>query len=403
LKLICSDFIITCNSNFDIITDGAILYDKKIIKIEKKETLLEQYRGIEVIYLGENSIIMPSFVNAHLHLEFSSNKTTLKYSDFMLWLGSVIKHREELIEKLGNTIEVELKKLLKSGTGTIGAISSYGFDLEYLVKSPIKKVYFSEAIGSKADMVDALYSDFTSRFYQAQKYESDIFKNAVAIHSPYSIHPIFIKKVLELVKENDSLISTHLLESRAEREWLEESKGDFKEFFKNFLNQDRAITDIDEFLSHFKNFKTLFVHNLEAKCEYFKDMPKAHIISCPRSNRLLNNRVLDEKFLESFDISIATDGLSSNSSLNMFDELRAFIYSYPSINLKELAKEAILSSTKYPAEALGFNNGELSEGRASDFITLILPDRSDIDDLLVNLILQTDEVNSIYIDGEIIC
>lgn len=399
MKLVSSDFIITCNNEFEIIQNGAILFDEKIIEIGDKRELRKKFNDIELIELEPNSVIMPSFVNAHLHLEFSSNKTTLKYSNFMQWLNSMIKNREELIEKLGDKIEVELKRLLRTGTGTIGAISSYGFELEYLVKSPIKKLYFSEALGSKADMIDALYSDFLNRFYQAQKYESKIFKNGIAIHSPYSIHPIFIKKVLEIAKKEQVLVSTHFLESRAEFDWLSDSKGEFKDFFKNFLNQDRAITSISEFLNHFRDIKTLFVHNLEAKIDDFKDLSEFEIISSPRSNRLLNNKILDKSFLDRFDISIATDGLSSNSSLSMFDELRAFIYSYSDINLKELSKIAILSATKNPAKALGFNNGELSIGKDSDFITITLPDKSEIDDLLVNLILHTKEVDEIFING----
>jgi hypothetical protein len=51
----------------------------------------------------------------------------------------------------------------KTGTTTIGAISSYSFDLEPCVKSPINTVFFCEVIGSKGDMVDTLFADFKNR------------------------------------------------------------------------------------------------------------------------------------------------------------------------------------------------------------------------------------------------
>jgi aminodeoxyfutalosine deaminase len=108
---------------------------------------------------------MPGLINAHVHLEFSANKTTLKYGNFVEWLFSVIEHREELIEKATKElIDAELKTMLQNGTTTIGAISSYGLELPSCVASPLNVVYFTEVLGSKPEMIDTLFTDFVQNY-----------------------------------------------------------------------------------------------------------------------------------------------------------------------------------------------------------------------------------------------
>jgi len=91
LKIINASYILTCNDNFDILENSAICFDKTIVEIDKLEILERKYPEAEVICLQKNSVIMPGLINPHVHLEFSANKTSLKYGSFITWLNSVIK------------------------------------------------------------------------------------------------------------------------------------------------------------------------------------------------------------------------------------------------------------------------------------------------------------------------
>src|SRR5574344_2766265 len=169
MKIISASYIVTLDNDFKVIEDGAVLFDDKIIEVSKASIIKEKYPNIEILELEQNSVLMPGLINSHIHLEFSANKTTLKYGSFYSWLNSVIRHREKLIDKAKTSlITQELKKLLKTGTTTIGAISSYSFDLEACLKSPINTIFFCEVIGSKADMIDTLFTDFKARLKVAQ-------------------------------------------------------------------------------------------------------------------------------------------------------------------------------------------------------------------------------------------
>ena len=405
MKIITADYILTSNDRFEIIENGAIVFDKKIKDIGTQNFIFNKYKNLEVIKGEKNSCLMAGMINLHTHLEFSGNKTTLKYGNFTNWLNSVIKNRDDLIEKCKDECyKKALNKILKTGTTFIGATSSYGFDLNSCVNSDLKVMFFNEVIGSKGEMVDLLYQDFLNRYENSKRFSSDKFFPSIAIHSPYSVHPILIKKVLEIVKDENLLVSTHFLESEAELDWLNTSAGELKGFFNNFLNQKESLTTPIEFLKLFRELNTIYIHSVMANNEELKEIKNQnnHIIHCPVSNRLLNNNSLDLNNLKNInlDFALATDGLSSNNSLSLFEEMRSSLFIHTEIDVNELAKQLILSVTNIPAKIVNKNIGSLEIGKCSDFIILNLPDKCDIEDLATQVILHTKFVKNLFIDGK---
>ena len=407
MKIISANWIVTCDENDSIIKNGAIVFDDKIIEIDSLDEIEKKYPNIEIKKLENNSVLMPGLINSHVHLEFSGNSTTLKYGNFYSWLNSVIKFREELINKADKKlISLKLEKMKRTGTTTIGAISSYSFELEACLKSPINKVFFCEVIGSKGDMIDTLFADFKSRLNNAKKFASKNFIPAIAIHSPYSVHPFLVRETLNLARNENLAVSSHFLESREEFEWLHKDEGSFLEFFKNFLNQEKAVSKPMEFLNLFSNIKNLsFTHCVEASnndLEKIKELG-ASINHCVTSNRLLNNTKLDLSKLQKIPFTIGTDGLSSNNSLSMFDELRNALMIHSDKNIVEFSKLLLKAATVNGAIALGLNKGSLQKDFDADMITFYLPDEiEDKDDLAMQVILHTKFVDKIIIGGEFV-
>ena len=405
MKIISANWIVTCDENDSIIKDGAIVFDDKIIEIDSLDKIEKKYPNIEINKLENNSVLMPGLINSHVHLEFSGNSTTLKYGNFYSWLTSVIKHREDLINKADKKlISLKLEKMKRTGTTTIGAISSYSFDLEACLKSPINKVFFCEVIGSKGDMIDTLFADFKSRLNNAKKFASKNFIPAIAIHSPYSVHPFLVRETLNLARNENLAVSSHFLESREEFEWLHKDEGSFLEFFKNFLNQEKAVSKPMEFLNLFSNIKNLsFTHCVEASnndLEKIKELG-ASINHCVTSNRLLNNTKLDLDRLGEIPFTIGTDGLSSNNSLSMFDELRNALMAHYDKNVIEFSKKLIKAATLNGSRALGLNKGVIGKDFDSDIISFSLPDNlEDVEDLYMQIILHTKFVDNVIIGGE---
>jgi len=407
MKILCADYILTCNDDFEIIKDGAICFEDRIVEIGKADEVIENNPYAKVKKLSPNSVIMPSLVNTHVHLEFSANKTTLIYGDFIKWLQSVVTKRDILKKSCEiSCYESAIDEMLESGVLIFGAVSSFGDDMEVCFEAPQRVVYFNEVLGSNPDMIEENRLDFDKRVQKSFKYANESFIPALSVHAPYSTHPLLTKYVTELAKKDDLLISTHFMESLAEREWLDTGAGDFKEFLGFFSKDVKPMYLAMEYLTLFEECKTLFVH---ANCANEKELEKiasqnASISHCLVSNRVLNNPLLNLKNIAQKDIPlcIGTDGLSSNVSLNIWDELRSALFAHMEFDVLKLAKSLLIAATRNGAYALGLEDSAYLEvGNKADMISIALPGIvEDQGQLPLELILHTKKVKSGYINGE---
>jgi len=401
LKIISADYILTCNDDFEILQNSAICFDKKILDIDKLEILSEKYPQAEVLELPKNSVIMPGLINPHVHLEFSANKTSLKYGSFMTWLNSVIEKRDDLLGLCSDeAIEKQLKIMQKSGTTSFGAISSFGNDFEACTKTPQRVVFFTEILGSRPDSVDILFEDFKSRLRVSQDNENERLIPAISIHSPYSTHPILARNALDIARKNGYVVSTHFMESKAEREWLDSGKGEFNDFFNNFAPNSKPMSNPSDFIELFYGCKTLFTHCVQANEREIKKIKKTggSITHCPVSNRLLGIGRLKIEKIDKKMLNLGTDGLSSNISLNLWDEMRMALMLHHKDDVDKLAPLLLKMVTTNAANALNLDAGEIKKQKYADFIVCDID--SDIKTLPLNLILQTKFTKATYINGE---
>ncbi len=382
----------------------SIAFDTYIRAIVQLHELLEQFPEAEFVETPLHSMVMPGLINPHVHLEFSGNKETLKYGSFMEWLSSVIEHREDLVGACDNSVMMdECEAMLRSGITTFGAISSFGNELEVCEKAAQRVVFFNELIGSNAQYADMLYADFMERVSASMSCDNaSRITPAIAIHSPYSVHPIILQKAVNVAKQHKLPLSAHFLESQAEREWLENGEGELKGFFEKYFNTSTPVTNITEFMHAFDSYPTHFTHCVQATAEELTYLAnKGHSIAhCPRSNRYLGCGRLAIEDLK-LPFSVATDGLSSNDSLNIFDELRAALLLHNDIPIQELATTLLKSVTSDAADILGLDCGKIEKNKLADFAIVTLretPKRAE--ELALWTVLHTKEVSAVYIEGE---
>ena len=384
----------------------AVAFDKKIQAIDTVENLQNLYPNATVEIQEENSVLYPGFINTHVHLEFSANKTTLQYGEFMPWLDSVIQNREELVGSCSNEVMMNAcQEMMHSGVTTFGAISSFGTELEVCTQTPQKVIFFNELIGSNATTADMLYADFLERLAESKNCVNKGIIPAIAIHSPYSVHPIVLQRAIAVAKKERLPLSAHFLESQAERQWLEKGEGAFLEFFQKFFSTSIPVSNIDEFMNAFNSVPTHFTHAVQATKEELDFLSnKGHSIAhCPRSNRLLGcGRLAIETLIQNnMPFTTATDGLSSNNTLSILDELRAALMLHHLAPLEELASLLMKSITSNPAEIFSLNSGKIEVGKDADFACVTLPAKpSTLKSIALQTILHVNEVDAVWISGK---
>ena len=388
-----------------ILVDKAIAFDKSILKIDDLESLKIEFPNYQILESRPNSFLMAGLINSHTHLEFSHHTTEYDYGTYISWLNSVVKNFSTLSQKgSGEKMSNTLKEMISSGTTTIGAISSQSLDFEPLKDSPIRKIIFNEIIASQPHQVDSLFQLFLGRLEESENLKDEKFIPAIAIHSPFSVHKIVIRKILEIAKKRDYLVSTHFMESQAERNWLDSESGEFKDFYKKNYGVAKKFTTAEYFLSQFDEVQTIFTHCNYLNQNELKQISKYnHSIShCPVSNRLLGGRKLDLDKLENLNIdwNVSTDGLSSNYSINLFDELRTALFIHESKNVENFAFELLNSVTKIPAKQLKLNSGDIAIGKDSDLILIQLESQFDkVEKIPLHLILNGYPVYKTFIFG----
>lgn len=396
-------YIFLCDEAFSILQNKAFVFDERLIEFGDFEPLAHKYPQATLIKTPPNSLILPAFINAHTHLEYSANSYALHYGDFLGWLNSVMNSREKLSQKAKLTlIKNILHKMMKSGTGTIGEISSFGTDLKACVQSPIRVVFFNEILGVNEAGNEAKQKEFLARFEKSKKFKSKLFIPALSLHSTYSTNEKLARFLINLAQKEDLLISAHFLESKEEAKWLKNGTGAFKKWLKFAEKKPRPHYSAQSFVRLFKGQRTLFTHCVWADDFELFDKNLHFITHCAFSNRLLSQKTfaLKEALQSEVSVHLGTDGLSSNISLSMLDEMRANLLIHKDFaDLAELAKSLLLMATRNGAKALNLELGELKAGKIADF-SVFKVEECDLTQLPLQFILNAKKASKLFIQGK---
>ncbi|RDU64212.1 metal-dependent hydrolase [Helicobacter didelphidarum] len=366
MRIIGASFVMTCNQAWDIFYNGGVVIDEEhIIEVGIFEELKKKYCHCDFVFY-KNHILLPAFINAHIHFEFSKNDTSFDYGGFGAWLDSVMNNRGEVLKNNVQAIQSAIQTQKKNGVGSVCAISSYDLDLKLLLDSKLKVIYCHEVLGALEQDFEKQAISISTRLEKSLAYKSQSFFPALALHAPYSVNPKIAQYVIDLALKYNLLVSTHFLESQAELEWLTMQSGYFQHFYNTYFQIKNAKPHftIDNFLSLFHGVRTLFVHCLYADDTLQRQILDAHhIISCPRSNLLLNAKMGN-------NIIIATDGKSSNIDVSLLNEARYTLFTQlatcKDIDIEILSIKVLQAITCNPARALGLNNGVLEIGKSAD-------------------------------------
>ena len=334
----------------------------------------------KVIDLGD-SILMPGFINAHIHLELNwIRRKLIPFNSFSSWLTQIINLKKQVFGKeiIINSVKKSLKESIDSGVTTIGQISSYnGLDFKEIIRSKIRTVYFFEVTNSTVSNIDKNF--FKKLTNLNRKNTKGMINLRLFPHSIYSLDTQKLENLLEIAQNKKIDLGIHLSESRDEIRLIQKKKNDLENIIFPLLKEKPKIkTKNNSPLSYLNNLnkkklKILLVHMNNLIKEDLKILMKEQygVVLCPRSNLFLSQKLPDLNFFLKYkNVGVGTDGLSSNFSTNFLDEIR-FLYLHSKKFAKKDCEQIILEkATIGGARALGIDNmiGTIEKNKKADLI-----------------------------------
>jgi cytosine/adenosine deaminase-related metal-dependent hydrolase len=234
----------------------------------------------------------------------------------------------------------------------------------------------------------------------------------LAPHSVYTLSQNALSFVAKLAKEKDLFLTIHLAESRAESELIMYGRGPLTNFLSRYQLDTVPPEGCGMSSAAYLRECGILDNRLVASHGVWVDDEDLKLLRdrgvgialCVRSNHFLKNgrAPLAQIKSQGIHFGIGTDSLASNSSLDLFEELRFFKSRYQGFSDEELLKMITISS----AEALGMSEmiGSIEKGKKADLVVMQLKRTVDPSEVFQYLIDEggREDVLLSLVDGKVI-
>jgi len=385
---------------------SVVISGDEVIDLGNKDDIRQKYKDFTEVHLGKG-ILLPGFINGHVHLELGWTQGKIgKFEDFTQWLTSIInlKANDKVTdERIKQSVKDGLLTLIRTGVSTVGEISSYdGLDKDIIYSSGIRAIIFEELFDRHIDIVDD------------KKYEKgDLIETRPFPHAPYSCSPELLKKIFSLAYKRGVSVGIHLAESEEESLFVRCETNKIEEQIYTLINKERyerpfAENPLDYIKKYDNELQTKLTivhatHLSDGEVDELKEK-NVGIIVCPRSNHNLKVGTPPlAKLTELKRLGLATDGLSSNHSLDYFEEMRTLYELLSHIRSNSPSFQTVYLATLGGARALFIEDrvGSIEEGKKADLIFISYDEKPD-DPYLYVIYANKDKLKINMVNGKVI-
>lgn len=389
------------NENFEIEKNMYVGTKADRIAYIGREMPKEDYG---TIYDGNGKLLMPGFVNSHAHSPMSLMRgygENLKLQD---WLEQRIYPFED---KLDSNAVYWGTTLAMAESLKFGIVSTS--DMYYFIDDMVKAVVDSGAKANISRAIVCFNDDTIWNLPSMKEMERTVkaYHNGAggrilmdsSLHAEYTNTPKSARELAEYTKELGINMHVHLSETQFEHE---ECKKKYGMTPAQFLNK-AGIFDTPTTAAH-----CVWLED----CDYEILKEKGvNVASNPVSNMKLASGICNvPKLLENgINVSIGTDSVASNNSLNFMEEMKLFAMA-SKVKLSDptaiTPKEAIYAATYGGALGQGrLDCGKIKEGFKADLIVVDInqPNMHPIHNLLNNIVYSgSGEVMMTMVDGKVL-
>jgi cytosine/adenosine deaminase-related metal-dependent hydrolase len=339
--------------------------------------------GGALLDLGD-AAILPGWVNAHTHLEFSDLAAPLGSAGMPLptWIRAVVARRRAADAKPASAVLQGLHESLAAGVTALGEIATTDWRSALAAHGtgmPEVQMFF-ELIAARSDRVPAAAAA-AQAFLQAAAVSESI-GAALSPHAPYTVHPELLRQLITLSQQSKVPLAMHLAESPEELELLATGGGPFADMLRDFgawqAGTSARLPRIRNYLEHLARApRALVVHGnylADDEIEFLaQHAATMSVVYCPRTHDYFGHapyplaRMLDA----GVPMALGTDSRSSNPDLDLLAEMRFVRDHHPALSAQQIVRLGTIDG----ARALGFANrlGTLSVGKLASLAVVQLP------------------------------
>ncbi len=308
-----------------------------------------------------NGILIPGMVNTHCHIELSHLKGCFRQASGMAgFIKQINELRLNCDEKSRKTaIEENMKLLYMQGVSAMADISNCDESFEIKSGSPIYTRTFLEVFGTEDKDVEEIIRNVKSLNEKAENFGIDA---APTPHACYTSSKRLIATVSELGLES-GFLSYHSEESDEEMDMIRYGTGALSEDYRSRKLSTPEVYGKNPLVYYIDALKErtgtpvegniLLVHNTftdSDSIEYAKKHLKSPFWAlCPRSNIFINRALppVNLMMAHGLKLTIGTDSLSSNTSLDMISEMYTIQKYFTTVPLEEIIKWSTLNGAEF--------------------------------------------------------
>jgi len=371
--LLAHGLVLTMDQNFTLFPDGAVaIQGDQVAAVGSADALLATAQADEVIDC-RGAIVMPGLINGHCHAPMTLLRGLADDLRLDVWLhGYMMPVERQFVDpefcRLG--ARLACAELIRSGVTCFADMYYFEAEVAATVAEIGMRAVCAETI-LKFPAPDApTYEDSLaySREFIARWRNHPLIRPAVGPHAPYTATPEMLAAAVELAREFDVPLLTHLCETAVE---VEEALRTWEMSPIRWAREQGMFKAPHVAAAH-------CVHADEAELRILA-RAGAGVVHNPTSNLKLASGVAPvPRMLElGLAVGIGTDGTASNNDLDMFEEIRLAALIAKGVSGDPLAvpaRQALAMATVGGARALGIGElvGSLEVGKRADVITVAL-------------------------------
>ncbi len=355
--------------------------------------------------ITNNSICLPGFINSHIHLSYEFYKGLNSSIGQLNWLYELVQisRGQDSAQKL-QIAQTNLESAICSGTTCIVENTPFVESFQALHDSRIKALIGLEVFGNNVEQANEIFENSLQRFESlASKFGRSNLDFTFSPHSIYNVSAPLLTRLSQWTKQQNKQLLLHLAEFAFENELTQQgcSPAELKSFHEKLQVAQASSAGLKgvspvQYLAQLGCLgpHLLATHLIQTSPRDLQLLSEYAVsaVSCPRSNSYLMNGSanLAEMYEQGLIVSFATDGLSSNLSLSLLEEIKTAWFLQRSNSFAVNAKKLFEGITINPAKQLGLEKkiGSLAKGKKADFVQFKLTNTK------INLIQNTQ--NNLY-------